>query len=116
MPKSPITYEKFINDDYEIIKDEFEKQGYPVSSEDDFTTYVGWKERDRNVKRGEVATHFTTSQKYSHPVFRHGGLVRDVKGKQLFHRYNHNFNLYHRNQTEPLNQCNKVSIAKNEPV
>ena len=116
MPKSPKTYEKFINDDWEIIKDEFEKQGYPVRSGDDFTTYVGWKERDRVVKRGEVATHFKTTQKYSHPVFRYGGIVRDEKGKQQFHKYHHDFNLFHRNQTEPLNQCSEVRITKMEPA
>ena len=61
MPKSPITYNKFINDDFSIIKGEFEKQGFPIESENDFSTYVGWKEQGRVVKQGETGTSITST-------------------------------------------------------
>ena len=110
MPKSPITYNKFITDDFSIIKDEFEQQGFPIESENDFSTYVGWKEQGRVVKRGEKGTPITSTKPYAHPVFHYGGIRVDEFGKKQFRKYHHDFTLFHKEQTK---QIEKKEVVKN---
>jgi hypothetical protein len=101
--KSAKTYERFIDDDFNIIKDEFYKlKGLSVETTDDFCTYDGWMDRKRKVKRGEKSLKVLTSQSYPQPLFYYGAPKTDEKGKILFAKYPKEFALFHLEQTEPL--------------
>jgi len=47
------TYQSFISDDLDLVKDAFTEYGYSIQTEEDFSTYDGWNDRNRKVKRGE---------------------------------------------------------------
>lgn len=96
------TYLKFIDDDFEDIKEEFEKLGMQVVEEKDFCTYDGWKERGRKVKRGSKGLTLQTSNAYSQPLWRNGYPLYDESGKRRFAKFNKSFCLFHIEQTEEL--------------
>ena len=101
--KSQKTYERFIEDDFNIIQEEFNKEkGLSVKTADDFSTYIGWKERNRKVKRGEKAVRVQSSQAYPQPLFSMGHPRLDEKGNQVFAKYQKDFFLFHYAQTNPL--------------
>ena len=53
--KPSTNYEKFIADDFSLIQDCFEEQGYSITNATDFSTYQGWIDKGRKVKCGEKA-------------------------------------------------------------
>jgi hypothetical protein len=77
--KPSTNYEKFISDDFSLIQDCFEEQGYSITNATDFSTYQ------------------------AHPVFRNGTQIYDARtGKKQFRRYHKSFALFHKNQTKCL--------------
>ena len=96
------TYSSFISDDFEFIKNEFENRGFPVMGEEDFCTWIGWKERGRKIKRGAQGRFFISTNKYAHPIFEGGGIKVDANGRKAFRKYHHKYNLFHIEQTEPM--------------
>lgn len=96
------TYQSFISDDLDLIKKEFSGNGFTIDTEDDFSTYDGWKEMNRKVKRGEKATIVVGSKPYSQPLWRDGAPILDEKRKQVFGKFPPRFALFHRKQTECL--------------
>lgn len=96
------TYQSFIGDDLDLIKNEFGGNGYSVDKEDDFSTYDGWKDKNRRVKRGEKATIVVGSKPYSQPLWRDGAPVLDEKGNRAFGKFPPKFALFHIKQTECL--------------
>jgi len=101
--KSPKTYERFIEDDFNIIQEEFNKEKeLSVETADDFSTYIGWKERNRKVRRGEKGVKVQSSKAYPQPLFSMGHPRLNEKGKQVFAKYQKEFCLFHYEQTEPL--------------
>ncbi len=96
-------YEKFITDDFSKIHDEFSAKGYSIHSADDFSTYVGWKEKGRKVKRGEKGVKFESSNDYAQPLFSYDAPVIDPKtGKQQFYKGKKSYTLFALEQTELL--------------
>ena len=101
--RSATTYQYFLDDDFTIIQEEFNKaKGLSVETADDVCTYQGWVERKRRVKRGEKSVKFQSSKPYAQPLYRNGAPKLDDKGKQMFGKYHKQFNLFHYKQTEPL--------------
>ena len=97
------TYSKFVSDDFDIIKEEFEKLGLEVISDDDFCTYQGWKEKGRKVKVGEKGLKLCSSNYFPQPVFHYGTPVYDEKThKQKFSSYQKSYVLFHYDQTKQL--------------
>ena len=87
-------YEKFITDDFSKIHDEFSAKGYSIHSADDFSTYIGWKEK--GVK-------FESSNDYPQPLFSYDAPVIDPKtGKQQFYKGKKSYTLFALEQTELL--------------
>ena len=96
------TYQSFISDDIDLIKEQFSVNGYTIDKEDDFSTYDGWKEKNRKVKRGEKATIVVGSKPYPQPLWRYGAPILNAKGKQEFGKFPPKFALFHKEQTECL--------------
>ena len=98
---STINYDKFVNNEFNLIKHEFEEVGYKVNSETDFSTYQGWINKGRKVKRGQKGLTIKTSQKYSMPLFIHGCPIIDPNtGKQKFFKGTKRYTLFSKEQTE----------------
>tara|TARA_A100001201_G_scaffold4730_1_gene9182 strand:+ start:122 stop:439 length:318 start_codon:yes stop_codon:yes gene_type:complete len=101
--KPSTNYEKFIADDFSLIQDCFEEQGYSITNATDFSTYQGWIDKGRKVKCGEKAIVIETTNAYAQPVFLNGTRVYDeISGKKQFRRYRKSFALFHKNQTKCL--------------
>ena len=101
--KPSTNYEKFITDDFSLIQDCFEEQGYSITNATDFSTYQGWIDKGRKVKCGEKAVVIETTQAYAHPIFRNGTQVYDERtGRKVIRRYHKSFALFHKNQTKCL--------------
>ena len=82
--KPSTNYEKFIADDFSLIQDCFEEQGYSITNATDFSTYQGWIDKGRKVKCGEKAIVIETTKAYAQPVFLNGTRVYDeITGKRL---------------------------------
>ena len=101
--KPSTNYEKFITDDFLLIQDCFEEQGYSITNATDFSTYQGWIDKGRKVKRGEKAIIIESTNAYAQPVFLNGEQVyNDRTGRKQFRRYHKSFALFHKNQTKCL--------------
>ena len=71
--RSATTYQYFLDDDFTIIQEEFNKaKGLSVETAGDVCTYQGWVERKRRVKRGEKSVKFQSSKPYAQPLYRNG--------------------------------------------
>lgn len=101
--KPSINYEKFITDDFLLIQNCFKEQGYTIENATDFSTYQGWIDKGRKVKRGETAVIIESTNAYPHPVFLNGAQVYDKNtGRKQFRRYRKKFVLFHKEQTKTL--------------
>ena len=98
--KQQVTYEKFIVDDFNIIKNEFDKKGYRVRSASDFGTYKCWLDKGRKVKVGNRGLKLESSKKYPRPYFEYKSPQLDAKGRQVFRYCKKTYVLFHKDQTE----------------
>ncbi len=98
--ETAVNYEKFINDDFSIIQDEFNKEGYAVKDATDFATYKGWLDKGRKVKRGNKGLRFETSKTYPKPFYEGYVPKLDAKGRQYYRHCKKSFVLFHKEQTE----------------
>jgi hypothetical protein len=99
-PKS--NYEKFINDDFSIIREEFNKRGYEVKDASDFSTYKGWLEKGRKVARGNKGLRLESRKTYPKPYFDDGAPRLDAEGRQYYRHCKKSFVLFHKEQTETV--------------
>ena len=96
-------YEKFITDDFIQIHNKFYENGFKIKSADDFSTYIGWKEKGRKVKRGEKGVKVVSSNDYAQPLFYFNRPIIDPKtGKQQFYKGKKSYTLFALEQTELL--------------
>ena len=96
-------YEKFITDDFTEIHNQFSVNGYAVNSADDFSTYMGWKEKGRKVKIGEKGVKIESSNIYAQPLFYYDRPIIDPKtGRQKFYKGSKSYTLFSIEQTECL--------------
>ena len=100
--KNAVTYEKFIQDDFHFIQQEFYDFGFDVIHPDEIDTYDGWMIRGRRVKRGEKGLKLDTPNAYSQPLYQNGSPQIDEKGNRKFAKWSKRFCLFHFYQTEKL--------------
>lgn len=98
-----INYTRFCEEELDTIKKEFNDFGFNVSDADEFSTYRGWMQKGRKVKRGEKGLKIETNHLYAKPLFHYGAPVIDKKtGKQKFYKGTQRFVLFAIQQTEEL--------------
>ena len=101
MSYSNKTFQRFIRDELNTINKEFKDKGYNVHSHEDVSTYKGWQDEGRKVKKGEKGLKLTSKQKYTQPLFNCGSLLYE-NGKQVFAKFPKTYVLFHAEQTEKV--------------
>ena len=101
------SFQEFVEEDFESIKNKFNQLGFKVNSYRDFDTYQGWLIRGRKVAMGQKAIKVETSRTHTKPIFKnHRKPFQPNSGKTRFYRKKLNFCLFHKTQTN-FNQIPK---------
>ena len=101
MSYSNITFQRFIRDELNNINKGFSDKGYNVHSPEDVSTYKGWQDEGRKVKKGEKGLKLTSTNKYTQPL-RYAGSFLYEDGKQVFAKFPKTYVLFHAEQTESV--------------
>ena len=94
------SFQDFVNEDFELIKNKFNQLGFKINSFRDFDTYQGWLERGRKVCMGQKAVKIQSSRTYARPVFyKDKQPILDKSGRAKFYSKKQNYSLFHKTQT-----------------
>ena len=97
-------YSYFLENEFSAIQEAFLKSGKPIVSTDDVSTWVGWKEQGRRIKRGSKGISVMSNEKYPTTIFNNGAPVIDEKRKQPMVRYAKKwYRFFHIDQTQLIN-------------
>lgn len=102
------TYHSFIGEDLDLVKDAFTEYGYSIQTEEDVSTYDGWKDKNRRVKRGEKAVKVVGSKPLSQPRYRNGYPIINEDGTKAFAKFPPTFFLFAKEQTECLTKKQSI--------
>ena len=100
--KRETNYKKLLENELEMVRDEFANIGKKIETEEDVGTYELWIERGRKVKRGEKALCIESSKPYPVPIFSYGTQVIDANGRKKFGKYKVRWSLFAKDQTVEL--------------
>ena len=95
-------YETFVEENFGIIQEEFDKVGFAVSTTNDFNHIRGWNKNNYRVKKGSKAISITAKESTPHPVWYQGAPVLDKDGKQIIRNYPLSYGLFHKEQVREI--------------
>ena len=99
--KRKTLYSWFLENEFNTIQEEFLKKGIAIASTEDISTYQGWKNKGRKVKRGSKGIKVFSKEKIATTIFQNGAPLFDEKtNKPMVRKIIKWYNFFHIDQTE----------------